>query len=218
VISRRRNVAAWHAFTRKIRAKIKANAMYKLLYVLPLALSFAGAGALAQNKADGQTVQELKKQDSVPAATDQNVPEKAGTSEPSSKVDHNSEEKGIFVRGVLTVPGAPTDVDTAPAKFSQRTDADDQLPIAAYRLKSLGADQRREIVQRIGDLRGSADAAHATVGAELPAAIALQALAPAPDDLVSKYPELRGTGFVRSANKVLVVDLDNSLVVGVLEG
>ena len=35
---------------------------------------------------------------------------------------------------------------------------------------------------------------------------------------MSKYPQLRGTGFVRSANKVLVVDLDNSLVVGVLEG
>ena len=192
--------------------------MYKPLDVFPLAVSLAGAGALAQNKTDGQTVQELKKQDTVPPATGQNVPEKAGTSEPSSKVNHDTEEKGIFVRGVLTVPGAPTDVDTAPAKFSQRTDADDQLPIAAYRLKSLGADQRRDIVQRIGDLRGSADAAYATVGAGLPAVVAMQVSGPAPDDLVSKYPQLRGTGFVRSANKVLVVDLDNSLVVGVLEG
>ena len=89
-------------------------------------------------------------------------------------MNHDTEEEGIFVRGVLTVPGAPTDVDTAPAKFSQRTDADDQLPIAAYRLKSLGADQRRDIVQRIGDLRGSADAAYATVGAGLPAVVAMQ--------------------------------------------
>jgi hypothetical protein len=37
-----------------------------------------------------------------------------------------------------------------------------------------------------------------------------------PESLASKFPGLRGTGFMRTAGKVLVVDLDNSRVVGVL--
>ena len=39
-----------------------------------------------------------------------------------------------------------------------------------------------------------------------------------PDALTVKFPGLRGTAFMRVGGKVLVVDLDNNLVVGVLEG
>ena len=35
---------------------------------------------------------------------------------------------------------------------------------------------------------------------------------------MAKFPGLRGTAFMRAGGKVLVVDLDNNLVVGVLEG
>ena len=49
---------------------------------------------------------------------------------------------GIFQNGVLTVTGADPDNQTAPARFSKRTDAADQLPIAAYALKHLTPDQR----------------------------------------------------------------------------
>jgi len=190
--------------------------MRKVLAVLSLAF-LAAYGidlAVAQQKA----AEDLKKQDTVPPATGRNLPEQAGTTEPSSKVQNTSQDQSIFVRGVLSVPGAPTDVDTAPAKFSQRTAADDQLPIAAYRLKGLNGDQRREIVQRAGTLPDRASSANAVVGAELPTGVATESLAPVPDDLAAKYPELRGTGFMRVANTVLIVDLDNSLVVGVLEG
>lgn len=203
--------------------------MPKLLFPISLALALVGganfalAQGVAQDKVDTKTTQDLKKQDSVPPATGKNnVPEQAGTQEPSSKVKNISKEENAFANGVLTAPGSPTDVDTAPAKFSARTDADDQVPIAGYRLRHLTDDQRREIVQGLGpqrDASGSAGGndAYATIGAEIPSTVAL-ALTVMPEGLTARFPGLRGTAFMRAAGKVLVVDLDNSMVVGVLEG
>lgn len=141
--------------------------------------------------------------------------------EPSSRVKPGADEN-VFVNGVSTVQGAPTDVDTAPSKFSERTAADDRLPIVGYRLKHYSADQRREIARQLSvpsgyalspaDLKG-----YATLGMELPGTIAMQALTPVPQTIAEKYPELRGTGFMPSDGKMLIVDLDNNLVVGVLE-
>lgn len=178
--------------------------------------------AVSQGTVDTKTAQDLKKEDSVPPATGRNLPEQAGTTEPSSKVKSSTDEN-VFVNGVLSVQGAPTDVDTAPAKFSERTAADDRLPIVGYRLKHLSADQRREIAQQLAipsgyalspaDLKG-----FATLGMELPGPIAMQALTPVPQTMTEKYPELRGTGFMPSDGKMLIVDLDNNLVVGVLDG
>jgi len=177
--------------------------------------------AWSQDAVSGKATNELKKEDSVPPATGRNLSEQAGTTEPSSKVKSGTEED-IFVNGVLTAPGAPTDVDTAPSKFSERTAADDRLPIVGYRLKHLSADQRREIAQQLSvpsgyalspaDLKG-----YATLGMELPGTIAMQALTPVSQTMADKYPELRGTGFMPSDGKMLIVDLDNNLVVGVLE-
>ena len=115
-----------------------------------------------------------------------------------------------------------TDVDTAPAKFSARTNADDQLPIAAYRLKHLTNDQRSEIVQGLGSQCDapprSADGsdAYAVVGTEIPSIVALTGLTAMPEALAAKFSGLRGTAFMRAVGKVLVVDLHNSLVIGVL--
>jgi hypothetical protein len=198
--------------------------MQKLLFSMSLAVALAGGAntALAQDKVDAQTTNEIQRQDTVPPATGRNLPEQAGTTEPSSKVPNTNPDPNVLVNGVLTVPGAMTDVDTAPAKFSARTDADDQLPIAGYRLKHLTSDQRSEIVQGLGSQRDapprSADGneAYAVVGAELPSTVALTGLTAMPETLTAKFPGLRGTAFIRAAGKMLVVDLDNSLVIGVL--
>jgi hypothetical protein len=199
--------------------------MSKTLRISTLALCFAlGIGfAFGQAKVDQSKAEELKKQDPVPPATGKSLPEQAGTQEPSSKVSGtNPDPNAVFVNGVLTVPGAPTDVDTAPSKFSARTAADDQVPIAAYRLRHLREDQRREISQLLGAVWRPASGPSATsdvlavVGAELPPDFASEAVHPVPEALAAKFPELRGTGFVRSAdNKLLLVDLDNRLVIGV---
>ena len=184
------------------------------------ALSFGANTALAQDKADGQAVQAIQKENSVPPNTGDTKSEQGGKTEPSSKIPHTNPDPNVFVNGVLSVPGAMTNVDTAPAKFSARTNADDQVPIAGYRLKHLTSEQQSEIVQALGSQReapASGDnSAHATVGAEIPSSIAEANLTPMPASLTDKFPSLRGTGFMRAAGKVLVVDLDNSRVVGVL--
>jgi hypothetical protein len=196
-----------------------------MLFSTVLALAVAGGAgyALAQDKGDERPAQEPKKQETVPPATGRNLPEQAGTTEPSSKVQGTSKDENVFVNGVLSVQGAPTDGDTAPAKFSARTDKDDQVPIAGYRLKHLTGDQRTEIVQGLGSQRdaapaANANAAYAIVGAEIPSTVALTGLTAMPEALTAKFPGLKGTAFMRAEGKVLVVDLDNSLVVGVLEG
>ena len=193
-----------------------------LLMSLAIGLISAAEPAIAQGTADRTTTQELKKEDPVPPTTGRSLPEQAGTSEPSAKV-RTAADENVFVNGILAIPGAPTDVDTAPAKFSERTAADDRLPIVGYRLKQLSVDQRREIVQQLSmpkqqalgpaDLRG-----YAILGRELPAAIAMDALTPVPQSLARKYPELDGTAFMFSEGKLLIVDMDNNLVVGVMEG
>ncbi len=192
-----------------------------------LSFAFALAGsvglALGQDKVPQVKADDLKMQDTVPPATGKNsVPEQAGAQEPSSRAP-SAKNADVLTDGALTAPGSPVDIDTVPAKYSVRTAADDQLPIAAYRLKHLTNDQRHEIVKGLGQKRdalsGSGESSsYMMVGAEVPSAVAQHALTPMPEALTAKFPELRGTAFARAAGKTLVVDLDNSLVIGVLEG
>jgi hypothetical protein len=183
----------------------------------------AGANVgLAQEKTDSNKVQELKKGDpSLPPPTGANQSAKAGAEEPSAK-QHSAPHETAFYKGVLTAPGASNDVDTAPAKHWVKSDAADQIPIAGYRLRKLTPEQRHEIANELSSQREAPTASpaggnYAVIGAEVPASIALQSLAAIPDGLADRFIELRGTGFMRTGGKLVIVDRDNNLVVGVLE-
>ena len=195
-----------------------ALALGLALLVGSAALGIARAQAPPPPNADA-----LKKQDPVPPATEPKLSEQAGTTEPSAKVAATSPDpNAVFVNGVLAVPGANRDVDTAPAKHSARTDADDKLPIAGYRLKKLNPQQRQEIAQELTSQRDAptaspAEGSYAVIGAEVPSAVALSTLSPVPQALADKFTELRGTKFMRSAGKILIVDPNNNVVVGLLE-
>jgi len=204
----------------------KVMVMQYSIPALALGLAILVAGALLSvataQAPTPQNAEAVKKQDPVPPATEPKPAEQAGTTEPSAKVAATSPDpNAVFVKGVLTVPGANTDVDTAPAKHWARTDADDQVPIAGYRLKKLDAQQRQEIAQELNSQRdaptaSAAGGSYAVIGAELPAAVALTALNPVPQALADKFTELRGTRFMRSAGKILIVDPNNNVVVGLL--
>lgn len=192
-----------------------------------LALLQAAPGALAQDKqekVDPTKIDEIKKTETVPPATGKSLPEQAGAQEPSSKTPGTSKNIDAFVNGVLAVPGIPAESETAPAKHSPRVAADDRLPIAAYRLRRLDEAQRREVAQqlagprRIAPAGGSeaADDAQVVVGALVPAT-ALDALIPVPEAVATKFAELRGAGYMRAAGKLVLIDLRNRLVIGVLD-
>lgn len=190
------------------------------------ALSCISAVALAQTQAAPNDppppAPNQSPKDTVPPATDSSAPTRSGKQEPSSKIEGTSKDTTVFVNGVLTVPGAATDTETTPSTVSARNAESDKLPIAAFRLKHLTDAQRREIAQELAKQRelaiGAAGAAaDYVVGSEVPAPVALQALTPVPEALVAKLPALGGTGYMRAGGKLLLVDLDNSLVVGVLE-
>jgi hypothetical protein len=128
--------------------------------------------------------------DTVPPATDGSLPTRGGKQEPSSKIEGTDASTAILSNGVLTVPGAQRDLETAPAKFSDRTNAADQLPIAAYALRHLTAEQRDHLyraLQKPMALSGETWAEDfAVVGAEIPTAVSLNGLEPLPAELVSK--------------------------------
>jgi hypothetical protein len=190
-------------------------------------LSGISAVALAQTQAGPNDppppAPNQSAKDPVPPATDSSEPTRTGKQEPSSKITGMSQDTAVFVNGNLTVPGAATDTETAPSTVSARNAQSDKLPIAAFRLKGLTDQQRREIAQELGNQRalaiGPAGAAvDYVVGSEVPAPVALQELAPVPEALSAKFPGLRGAGFMPAGGgRLVLVDLDNSLVIGVLD-
>jgi hypothetical protein len=128
--------------------------------------------------------------------------------------------RGIFENGVLTVPGADPDNQTAPAKFSKRTDAADQLPIAAYALKHLTPEQRSRIYQGLHKSMGissNTPVIQPVVGAEISADIVFHRLQPLPNELVHNLTELKGLAFVRDGDKVLIVSPTMHRVLAVIE-
>jgi hypothetical protein len=136
--------------------------MHKFLLALATAIALGASNApvAAQQPVDGKTGEGLKRSDSAPPATAPKSSEQAGTVEPSAKVEGTSlDPNAVFEKGVLTVPGASTEVDTAPAKHWARTNADDQISIAGHRLKTLTADQLHQISQELNSQRAAPSAA-----------------------------------------------------------
>src|SRR5262244_3840518 len=127
--------------------------MVRALVSISLAFALTGtvASAQAQSQTEGQPQAQsqaqsqaqpqaqtqdkspdVKKDDPVPPAREPTKPEQGGKQEPGNAA--------ALSNGVLTAPGALTDVDTAPSTVSSRTAADDRLATVGYRLKHLSAE------------------------------------------------------------------------------
>jgi hypothetical protein len=185
-------------------------------------ISFAAAQNPAQPEAANPppAAPNQTKKDTVPPATDKSEETRAGTTEPSSKVKSTT-DTAIFVNGVLAVPGASTDVDTAPAKFSARTAADDALPIAGYVLRHLTDEQRSAIYQSVRSKGLKKVAAVLTdsaiiVGSLVPTAVALEGLSLLPEDAIASLPEMRTVMFATAGDKLLLINPRTLVVIGVL--
>ena len=158
--------------------------------------------------------------DTVRPATDSSLPTRGGKQEPSSKVE-GTDPSAVFVNGELAVPGAQPDSQTAPAKFSERTNNADQLPIAAYALGHLTSEQRSTISRKLHEqlaLSGQVDApADTVVGSEISTDVALHGLQAIPNEVASEFPELRQLMFARAASRILLVNPRMGRVLAVLD-
>jgi len=100
-----------------------------------------------------------------------------------------------------------------PSKFSERTAADDKLPIAAYALKYLTDEQRRAIRASAGGSGTRALGGYAHIGAIIPTAEALEKL----QNFSQSVSGMAGTAYLISEGKLLVVNPRTRVVIGVIE-
>jgi hypothetical protein len=117
------------------------------------------------------------------------------------------QEGAPFVNGRLAAPGAPTDSQTVPAKFSERNDRLDELPIMAFPLK-LSDDQKHRIRATVGTAP-VADT-RARPADRLPPSIELRAL---PEQIRKDIPLVANLGFVHTNDEVLLVNALDRIVV-----
>jgi len=198
--------------------------MVRACWSVGLTLALMGTVVLAQTQdpippATAQTqdkASDLKKEEPVPPAMAPNKPEQSAAQEPAAKVPGSDANAAALSNGMLTAPGALTDVDTAPSKFSARTAAEDQLATAGYRLRHLSAEQKASLYAEIGK-SGPAPNAQVTaaVGAEIPSDLALGGLMPLPDAVTARYPELSGLTFATLNGKLALIDPTMRIVVDV---
>lgn len=145
---------------------------------------------------------------------DTSKPDQNATQEPTTKTNADT-QPNVLSNGALNVPGAPTNTDTVPAKFSAKNAADDSLPISGYTFKPLSNEQRRAIydaVKAAGASNAKAGTPSYDVSALLPADIPL---APLPDEIAAQIPQTRNYSYAMAGDKVLLVDPTNRVVVGV---
>jgi Protein of unknown function (DUF1236)/LTXXQ motif family protein len=116
----------------------------------------------------------------------------------------------VFVNGTLAVPGAPTNTDTVPEKFSAKNAADDELIPMAYTFKTLTDDERRAIYQSLKD-QPAGSAFEADIGTKLPPGIELR---PVPNEVAARVPQTRGYRYAVANDRVLLVGTSR-IVVGV---
>jgi hypothetical protein len=134
---------------------------------------------------------------------------RAGKQEPGSHAP--SQDAAVFVDGKLNVPGAPTDSQTVPAKFSARNDRIDKTPIMAMSL-GLTDEQKKKIAESVGRAGAPTLQTSAKPAEELPWGVAIHDL---PN--VATDPLLPKVKYVRTSDRILLVWPDNRVVAEEIE-
>ena len=111
----------------------------------------------------------------------------------------------------MAVPGAATDTDTTPSKFSEKKAAGDRLVTFAYAFKLLSREERSAIYQALKGQPGRR-ALKADIGTKVPLGIELR---PVPDELIVRVPQIRGYDYTVAGDTVLLVSPLTRAVVGV---
>ena len=135
---------------------------------------------------------------------------RGGKEEPGSHAP--SQDTAVFVNGKLNVPGAPADGQTVPSKFSERNNAIDHTPIMAMPL-GLTDEQKKAIVASVKLADKPVQSTDAKVAHTLPWQITVHDLGSSAND-----PALAKLKYVRTQDRVLLIDPPNRIVVGEIKG
>lgn len=151
----------------------------------------------------------------VPPTADQHQQGQQSVSTPSGKTGKEeptahapTQSTAVFVDGKLNVPGAPADSQTVPAKFSERNDTIDKLPIMAMPL-GLSDEQRRAILDSVKQANPPVQTTSAKPAEELPLNIEVHDLG-----VSSDIPDAARFKVVRTSDRILLVAPSNRIVVG----
>jgi hypothetical protein len=151
----------------------------------------------------------------VPATNDQQRQGEQAVSTPSGKTGKEeptahapAQSTAVFVDGKLNVPGAPADSQTVPAKFSERNDKIDKLPIMAMPL-GLSDEQRRAILDSVKQANPPVQTTAAKPAEELPMDIVVHDLG-----VSANVPQVANLKVVRTSDRVLLIQPSNRIVVG----
>ena len=137
---------------------------------------------------------------------------KMGKEEPGSHAETpKPQPTGPFVNGALSAAGAPADVDTVPAKFSEKNARDDELIIVAYTFKNLSDDERHEIAQALKGEPGTTEF-NGDIGSVVPFATELRWV---PDALASRVSQIKGYQYLKAGNRIMLVSPPTRTIVGV---
>jgi hypothetical protein len=174
-----------------------------LLLAGALLLSVAPAGAQqSPPAAEPQQQSQQERAQQTPSG-------QMGKEEPSSHAPTAPDH--VFVNGALAVPGASSDNDMVPAKFSAKNAADDALITVAYTFKALTPEQRRAIFEGL-KAKPAGLAFNAEVGTELPSSVDLHAV---PDEVARQVPQTKDFQFTIANDRVLLVSPPTRIVAGV---
>jgi len=132
---------------------------------------------------------------------------RAGAEEPGSHAP--TQNDAVFVNGALDVPGAATDSQTVPAKFSKRNDAIDHVPIMAMPVLAFSNEQKRSIIDAVHVANPPVQMTSAKPAEELPIGITVQDWPAAASD-----PAFAKMKYVRVQDRILLVEPTNRIVIG----
>jgi hypothetical protein len=182
-------------------------------FAKPVAATLALLAATAVAAAQAQAP---IKQDTVPPMTGQNKSDQGGKAEPSAKVEGTAAPTSTVVleNGILAVPGAPPDSQTAPAKFSAKNAASDELPISGRTFTHLNDAQRSAMHGSIMAKTPTSSVVRPEIGIQVAFSEELKFL---PEDVVAQAPSTRGYQYTTSGNSLLLVEPSNRIVVGVID-
>jgi hypothetical protein len=128
---------------------------------------------------------------------------------PNAAPAQDSTKPSAGTKPIQPVPGAMPDSDDVPSTISEKNARDDQLPLAAFRLKNLTDEQRQAIYRSVTANVQKNQPLATSIGTPVDVGTALPRnlpLSPLPAEVTNRIPEVKDLQFGFSGDKLLLVD------------